>query len=197
MRRVVLFAIASVFSLGFFASCEKNRDVEFPSPSQEEQQFTVAETVDILTKSLTKEDLKDFGLFLRQGSAEESLYLKIQKGDMDYLTGEVSLVPGENYKIINLDLSALGMVPIAGTVDAIKLAVYLVEANLCIWNPELLGKALEKLNGTVNVTMYGMYHVEFRAVTDDQTGNVSVQPFFVDSSDPTSAIPFDTLFSMI
>ena len=197
MRRVILFAVATVVSLGFFASCEKNRDVEIPAPAQAEQQYTAAETIDILTKALTKEDLKDLSLFLKQGSAEGAIYLKIQKEEADYLTGEVSLVAGEKYKIVNLDLLALGMVPISGTVDALKLAVYLVEANLCVWNAEMLAQSLEKLNSTIDVTMMGMYFVEFRAVADEQTGNVAIKPFFVLNDNPETAILLEDMLELL
>ena len=161
------------------------------------EEYTAAETVDILTKALTAEDLKDLSLFLKQGSAESSIYLEIQKDETEYISGEVGLISGDYYKIVNLNLLALGQVPIVGTVDVLKLAVYLVEANLCVWNDELLATSLEKVNSTLDVTMMGMYFVEFRAVIDEQTGKASIKPFLVSMFDPTSAILLEDLLNML
>ena len=197
MKKVISFAVATVVSLGFFASCEKDRNVEISAPSQEEQQYTAAETVDILTKALTVEDLKDLSLFLKQGNAESSIYLKIQKDETEYISGEVGLVAGECYKIVNLDLIALGQVPIVGTVDALKLAIYLVEANLCGWNDELLAMSLEKVNSAIDVDMMSLYYVEFRAAIDELTGKVSIMPFLVSNNDPATAILLEDLLNMM
>lgn len=198
--RFFSFILASVAAISLLASCEK---AERAVVAEEEtvaaagQELTVAEAVDALTKSVTKEDLKDLSLFLKAGSTDSSIYLKITDGEEETVSGEVSLVAGENRKLVGLNLMIYKALPVTGTVDVIQAGLYLAKARLCIWDPELLNESLAKANEAIKVDMAYMYHVELRAVEDAETGTTSISVFLVNNSNPDDVLNVSDLIAML
>lgn len=198
--RFFSFILASVAAISLLASCEK---VERAVVAEEEtvaaavQELTVAEAVDALTKSVTKEDLKDLSLFLKAGSTDSSIYLKISDGEEETVSGEVSLVAGENRKLVGLNLMVYEAMPVTGTVDVIQAGLYLAKARLCIWDPELLNESLAKANEAIKVDMAYMYHVELRAVEDAEAGTTTISVFLVNNSDPDNVLNVSDLIAML
>ena len=201
--RINVFSLALVPAVALFvlASCQK---AERPAIVEEEktvavvdnQDITVAEAVDVLTKSVTKEDLKDLSLFLKQGSADSSIYLKIADGETEMLSGEVSLVAGENYKVIGLNLMVFNALPVVGTIDEVALAVGLAKANLFIWNEEKLVENLAIANSAVAIQVAGMYHFEFRPFVDEESGKTSIEPYLVSNDNPDEVLLISDLIAM-
>ena len=194
MKTRSLFLIAAVSLFAAF-SCSKQEE-PLNEPQQEAAAVTVPEAVDILTKSLTREDLEDLSLFLKLGDSERSLYLEIVKDGQPLVTGEVSLTAETGIRYIGLDLLALGQIPVAGGIDAWNLAIHMAGAELAKWNPELLAKELEQVNAAVNVSVMYLYRLEFHPVLDEETGAYSIEAFLVDVEDPTSVIPLRQLLAL-
>ena len=198
--RFFSFILASVAAISLLASCEK---AERAVVAEEEtvaaagQELTVAEAVDALTKSVTKEDLKDLSLFLKAGSTDSSIYLKITDGEEETVSGEVSLVAGENRKLVGLNLMIYEALPVTGTVDVIQAGLYLAKARLCIWDPALLNESLAKANEAIKVDMAYMYHVELRAVEDTEAGTTSISVFLVNNSNPDDVLNVSDLIAML
>ena len=198
--RFFSFILASVAALSLLASCEK---AERAVVAEEEtvaaagQELTVAEAVDALTKSVTKEDLKDLSLFLKAGSTDSSIYLKITDGEEETVSGEVSLVAGENRKLVGLNLMIYESLPVTGTVDVIQAGLYLAKARLCIWDPELLNESLAKANEAIKVDMAYMYHVELRAVEDTEAGTTTISVFLVNNGNPDDVLNISDLIAML
>lgn len=198
--RFFSFILASVAALSLLASCEK---AERAVVAEEEtvaaagQELTVAEAVDALTKSVTKEDLKDLSLFLKAGSTDSSIYLKITDGEEETVSGEVSLVAGENRKLVGLNLMIYESLPVTGTVDVIQAGLYLAKARLCIWDPELLNESLAKANEAIKVDMAYMYHVELRAVEDTEAGTTTISVFLVNNGNPDDVLNVSDLIAML
>lgn len=198
--RFFSFILASVAALSLLASCEK---AERAVVAEEEtvaaagQELTVAEAVDALTKSVTKEDLKDLSLFLKAGSTDSSIYLKITDGEEETVSGEVSLVAGENRKLVGLNLMIYESLPVTGTVDVIQAGLYLAKARLCIWDPELLNESLAKANEAIKVDMAYMYHVELRAVEDTEAGTITISVFLVNNGNPDDVLNVSDLIAML
>ncbi len=198
--RFFSFILASVAAISLLASCEK---AERAVVAEEEtvvaagQELTVAEAVDALTKSVTKEDLKDLSLFLKAGSTDSSIYLKITDGEEETVSGEVSLVAGENRKLVGLNLMIYESLPVTGTVDVIQAGLYLAKARLCIWDPELLNESLAKANEAIKVDMAYMYHVELRAVEDTEAGTTTISVFLVNNGNPDDVLNVSDLIAML
>ena len=198
--RFFSFILASVAAISLLASCEK---AERAVVAEEEtvaaagQELTVAEAVDALTKSVTKEDLQDLSLFLKAGSTDRSIYLKINDGEDEMVSGEVSLVAGENRKLVGLNLMVYEAMPVTGTVDVIQAGLYLAKARLCIWDPELLNESLAKANEAIKVDMAYMYHVELRAVEDAEAGTTSISVFLVNNSNPDDVLNISDLIALL
>ena len=198
--RFFSFILASVAAISLLASCEK---AERAVVAEEEtvaaagQELTVAEAVDALTKSVTKEDLKDLSLFLKAGSTDSSIYLKITDGEEETVSGEVSLVAGENRKLVGLNLMIYEALPVTGTVDVIQAGLYLAKARLCIWDPELLNESLAKANEAIKVDMAYMYHVELRAVEDTEAGTTTISVFLVNNGNPDDVLNVSDLIAML
>jgi hypothetical protein len=198
--RFFSFILASVAAISLLASCEK---AERAVVAEEEtvaaagQELTVAEAVDALTKSVTKEDLKDLSLFLKAGSTDSSIYLKITDGEEETVSGEVSLVAGENRKLVGLNLMIYESLPVTGTVDVIQAGLYLAKARLCIWDPQLLNESLAKANEAIKVDMAYMYHVELRAVEDTEAGTTSISVFLVNNGNPDDVLNISDLIAML
>ena len=198
--RFFSFILASVAAISLLASCEK---AERAVVAEEEtvaaagQELTVAEAVDALTKSVTKEDLKDLSLFLKAGSTDSSIYLKITDGEEETVSGEVSLVAGENRKLVGLNLMIYESLPVTGTVDVIQAGLYLAKARLCIWDPELLNESLAKANEAIKVDMAYMYHVELRAVEDTEAGTTTISVFLVNNGNPDDVLNISDLIAML
>lgn len=198
--RFFSFILASVAAISLLVSCEK---AERAVVAEEEtvaaagQELTVAEAVDALTKSVTKEDLKDLSLFLKAGSTDSSIYLKITDGEEETVSGEVSLVAGENRKLVGLNLMIYEALPVTGTVDVIQAGLYLAKARLCIWDPELLNESLAKANEAIKVDMAYMYHVELRAVEDTEAGTTTISVFLVNNSNPDDVLNVSDLIAML
>ena len=198
--RFFSFILASVAAISLLASCEK---AERAVVAEEEtvvaagQELTVAEAVDALTKSVTKEDLKDLSLFLKAGSTDSSIYLKINDGEEEMVSGEVSLVAGENRKLVGLNLMIYESLPVTGTVDVIQAGLYLAKARLCIWDPQLLNESLAKANEAIKVDMAYMYHVELRAVEDTEAGTTTISVFLVNNGNPDDVLNISDLIAML
>lgn len=198
--RFFSFILASVAAISLLASCEK---AERAVVAEEEtvaaagQELTVAEAVDALTKSVTKEDLQDLSLFLKAGSTDSSIYLKINDGEDEMVSGEVSLVAGENRKLVGLNLMVYEAMPVTGTVDVIQAGLYLAKARLCIWDPQLLNESLAKANEAIKVDMAYMYHVELRAVEDAEAGTTSISVFLVNNSNPDDVLNISDLIALL
>ena len=198
--RFISFILAPVAAISLLASCEK---AERAVVAEEEtvaaagQELTVAEAVDALTKSVTKEDLKDLSLFLKLGSTDSSIYLKINDGEDEMVSGEVSLVAGENRKLVGLNLMIYEALPVTGTVDVIQAGLYLAKARLCIWDPELLNESLAKANEAIKVDMAYMYHVELRAVEDTEAGTTTISVFLVNNGNPDDVLNISDLIAML
>lgn len=198
--RFFSFILASIAAISLLASCEK---AERAVVAEEEtvaaagQELTVAEAVDALTKSVTKEDLKDLSLFLKLGSTDSSIYLKINDGEDEMVSGEVSLVAGENRKLVGLNLMIYESLPVTGTVDVIQAGLYLAKARLCIWDPELLNESLAKANEAIKVDMAYMYHVELRAVEDTEAGTTTISVFLVNNGNPDDVLNISDLIAML
>lgn len=198
--RFFSFILASVAAISLLASCEK---AERAVVAEEEtvaaagQELTVAEAVDALTKSVTKEDLQDLSLFLKLGSTDSSIYLKINDGEDEMVSGEVSLVAGENRKLVGLNLMVYEAMPVTGTVDVIQAGLYLAKARLCIWDPQLLDESLAKANEAIKVDMAYMYHVELRAVESEEGGNASIEVFLVNNSNPDDVLNVSDLIALL
>lgn len=198
--RFFSFILASVAAISLLASCEK---AERAVVAEEEtvaaagQELTVAEAVDALTKSVTKEDLQDLSLFLKAGSTDSSIYLKINDGEDEMVSGEVSLVAGENRKLVGLNLMVYEAMPVTGTVDVIQAGLYLAKARLCIWDPQLLNESLAKANEAIKVDMAYMYHVELRAIESEEGGNASIEVFLVNNSNPDDVLNVSDLIALL
>lgn len=198
--RFFSFILASVAAISLLASCEK---AERAVVAEEEtvaaagQELTVAEAVDALTKSVTKEDLQDLSLFLKAGSTDSSIYLKINDGEDEMVSGEVSLVAGENRKLVGLNLMVYEAMPVTGTVDVIQAGLYLAKARLCIWDPQLLDESLAKANEAIKVDMAYMYHVELRAIESEEGGNASIEVFLVNNSNPDDVLNVSDLIALL
>ena len=108
MKTRVLILVTALSLLGFL-SCSKQEE---PVPEQQEEvkALSVPEAVEVLTKSLTKEDLEGLSLFLKQGEAERSLYLEIARDGEPLVSGEVSLVTEKGFRYVGLDLLVLGQI---------------------------------------------------------------------------------------
>lgn len=197
----IILAVASAMSLMLVASCNKAERIVVPEEEiagvAEDSGITVAEAVDNLTKSVTKEDLKDLSLFLKLGSTDSSIYLKINDGEEETVSGEVSLVAGENRKLVGLNLMVYEALPVTGTVDVIQAGLYLAKARLCIWDPELLNESLAKANEAIKVDMAYMYHVELRAVEDTEAGTTSISVFLVNNGNPDDVLNISDLIAML
>lgn len=199
--RFFSFILASVAAISLLASCEKaERDIiveEETVAVVDDEEISVAEAVDVLTKSVTKEDLKDLSLFLKAGSTDSSIYLKINDGEEEMVSGEVSLVAGENRKLVGLNLMIYEALPVTGTVDVIQAGLYLAKARLCIWDPELLNESLAKANEAIKVDMAYMYHVELRAVEDTEAGTTTISVFLVNNGNPDDVLNISDLIAML
>ena len=198
MKAKFLFLSLASASILLIASCNK---MEAPTPVADEplaeESVTVPEAVDILTKSITKEDLQDLSLFLKEGEAERSLYLKIEKGGTTLLSGEIGLVEGEHYKVLNLDLKAVSYITITGTVDLLKLATGLAGARLSIGNELWLQESLAFANSAVDVKVTDGSYLEFRPYVDDETGKTTIEAYLVSFEDPDDATLVSALIELL
>ena len=195
MKTRVLILVTALSLLGFL-SCSKQEE-PVPEPQQEEvKALSVPEAVEVLTKSLTKEDLEGLSLFLKQGEAERSLYLEIARDGEPLVSGEVSLVTEKGFRYVGLDLLVLGQIPVTGNIDTWNLALYMAEAELVKGNPECLASALEKVNAAINVNVLFAYRLEFHPVQDEQTGEIAIEPFLVDIADPESMVSVVELLAL-
>ena len=196
MKTRVLILVTALSLLGFL-SCSKQEE-PVPERQQEEvKALSVPEAVEVLTKSLTKEDLEGLSLFLKQGEAERSLYLEIAMDGEPLVSGEVSLVTEKGFRYVGLDLLVLGQIPVTGNIDTWNLALYMAEAELVKGNPEYLASALEKVNAAINVNVLFAYRLEFHPVQDEQTGEIAIEPFLVDISDPESRVSVAELLALL
>lgn len=195
MKTRVLILVTALSLLGFL-SCSKQEE-PVPEPQQEEvKALSVPEAVEVLTKSLTKEDFEGLSLFLKQGEAERSLYLEIARDGEPLVSGEVSLVTEKGFRYVGLDLLVLGQIPVTGNIDTWNLALYMAEAELVKGNPESLASALEKVNAAINVNVLFAYRLEFHPVQDEQTGEIAIEPFLVDIADPESMVSVVELLAL-
>ena len=196
MKTRVLILVTALSLLGFL-SCSKQEE-PVPEPQQEEvKALSVPEAVEVLTKSLTKEDLEGLSLFLKQGEADRSLYLEIARDGEPLVSGEVSLVTEKGFRYVGLDLLVLGQIPVTGNIDTWNLALYMAEAELVKGNPESLASALEKVNAAINVNVLFSYRLEFHPVQDEQTGEIAIEPFLVDIADPESMVSVVELLALL
>lgn len=196
MKTRVLILVTALSLLGFL-SCSKQEE-PVPEPQQEEvKALSVPDGVEVLTKSLTKEDLEGLSLFLKQGEADRSLYLVIARDGEPLVSGEVSLVTEKGFRYVGLDLLVLGQIPVTGNIDTWNLALYMAEAELVKGNPESLASALEKVNAAINVNVLFAYRLEFHPVEDEQTGELAIEPFLVDISDPESRVSVAELLALL
>lgn len=195
MKTRVLILVTALSLLGFL-SCSKQEE-PVPEPQQEEvKALSVPEAVEVLTKSLTKEDLEGLSLFLKQGEADRSLYLEIARDGEPLVSGEVSLVTEKGFRYVGLDLLVLGQIPVTGNIDTWNLVLYMAEAELVKGNPESLASALEKVNAAINVNVLFAYRLEFHPVQDEQTGEIAIEPFLVDIADPESRVSVVELLAL-
>lgn len=195
MKTRVLILVTALSLLGFL-SCSKQEE-PVPEPQQEEVKvLSVPEAVEVLTKSLTKEDLEGLSLFLKQREAERSLYLEIARDGEPLVSGEVSLVTEKGFRYVGLDLLVLGQIPVTGNIDTWNLALYMAEAELVKRNPVCLSSALEKVNAAINVNVLFAYRLEFHPVQDEQTGEIAIEPFLVDIADPESMVSVVELLAL-
>lgn len=195
MKTRVLILVTALSLLGFL-SCSKQEE-PVPERQQEEvKALSVPEAVEVLTKSLTKEDLEGLSLFLKQGEADRSLYLEIARDGEPLVSGEVSLVTEKGFRYVGLDLLVLGQIPVTGNIDTWNLALYMAEAELVKGNPECLASALEKVNAAINVNVLFAYRLEFHPVQDEQTGEIAIEPFLVDIADPESMVSVVELLAL-
>lgn len=196
MKTRVLILVTALSLLGFL-SCSKQEE-PVPEPQQEEvKTLSVPEAVEVLTKSLTKEDFEGLSMFLKQGEAERSLYLEIARDGEPLVSGEVSLVTEKGFRYVGLDLLVLGQIPVTGNIDTWNLALYMAEAELVKGNPECLASALEKVNAAINVNVLFAYRLEFHPVQDEQTGEIAIEPFLVDIADPESMVSVVELLALL
>ena len=195
MKTRVLILVTALSLLGFL-SCSKQEE-PVPEPQQEEvKALSVPEAVEVLTKSLTKEDFEGLSLFLKQGDADRSLYLEIARDGEPLVSGEVSLVTEKGFRYVGLDLLVLGQIPVTGNIDTWNLALYMAEAELVKGNPDCLASALEKVNAAINVNVLFAYRLEFHPVQDEQTGEIAIEPFLVDIADPESMVSVVELLAL-
>lgn len=195
MKTRVLILVTALSLLGFL-SCSKQEE-PVPEPQQEEvKALSVPEAVEVLTKSLTKEDLEGLSLFLKQGEAERSLYLEIARDGEPLVSGEVSLVTEKGFRYVGLDLLVLGQIPVTGNIDTWNLALYMAEAVLVKRNPDCLSSALEKVNAAINVNVLFAFRLEFHPVQDEQTGEIAIEPFLVDIENPESMVSVVELLAL-
>ena len=196
MKTRVLILVTALSLLGFL-SCSKQEE-PVPEPQKEEvKALSVPEAVEVLTKSLTKEDFEGLSLFLKQGEADRSLYLEIARDGEPLVSGEVSLVTEKGFRYVGLDLLVLGQIPVTGNIDTWNLALYMAEAELVKGNPESLASALEKVNAAINVNVLFAYRLEFHPVQDEQTGEIAIEPFLVDIADPESMVSVAELLALL
>ena len=195
-----VFAMALAAATLFGAvSCNKESEPVPEDNAVEEVaagDMSVAEAVDILTKSITKEDLEGLSLFLKSGNTDGFIYLEIAKEGTTMVSGEVGMTQGEKRKVVSLDLSLFSAMPVKGTVDVLGLGVNLAAMKLFLKWDNALEKYLAKANEAIDVVVYGgLYYVAICLVEDAETGAVGYEPFLLSSMDPSTRISIKDLLS--
>ena len=198
--KVFAMALAAAALLGA-VSCNKESE-PVPEDNAAEEiaagDISVAEAVDILTKSITKEDLEGLSLFLKSGNTDGFIYLEIAQEGTAMVSGEVGLAQGEKRKVVSLDLSLFGAMPLKGTVDVVELGVNLAAMKLFRKWDNALEKYLEKANEAIDVVIYGgLYYVAICLVEDTETGAIGYEPFLLSSMDPGTRISIMALLSSL
>ena len=185
----VLFGIMAAMSI--LAACSKEDAIfvdEGVLTEATTESVSVPEAVEVLTKSLTKEDLEGLSLFIKGGSTDESIYLDIVKDDNSLVKGEISRIEGDGYyKIFNLDLMVMNAIPVSGTVDALKLSAALARLGLGLFSDELTESNLSKANACIDVTVMMLYKLELAVIEDPDNGRKKLDAVIVDPSNPDSA----------
>lgn len=180
MKKIVFALFAAALALGLF-SCSKNDEpaVE-PVPAEEADEAAyLAERIDLLTRSITLEDLKDLKLFLDWGETPGTIYLDITKGGQPFVKGEVGLSATEKGRCISLNLLAFEAVPIQGYVYALPLAKALLEARLYKGDEVLFVEALAAVNEAVDVQVLYTYDLQYLLVVDPESGIPAVGWYLV------------------
>lgn len=181
MKRISYILLIAVLAISSAVSCSKGSAE--PEVPVQESQLSPAEAVKVLTKALTKEDLKGLSLFLKGGSVDESLYLEIKRDGTSYVAGEVGLTSGPDYKLVSLNVQVLNAISVNGTVDAWKVATYLTLARLAS-TPVIRQAFLDKANSAIDVLVLSDFYVRIYPIEDEQTKAISFEIVLIDKTNP-------------
>ena len=108
---------------------------------------------------------------------------------------------------MNCEILAVGTELLLGEIantDAQMISLGLSELGINVYhhtvvgdNPARLSAALEKVNAAINVNVLFAYRLEFHPVQDEQTGEIAINPFLVDISDPESRVSVAELLALL
>ena len=182
--------------LVMFAACSKETVLpEVPEEPQQEEQVTVPEAVDILTKSLSKEDFEGVGVFVKDGDTDGTLYFDITKEGESIVSGEIGIAMTEEGRELYLDLMIMNALPVKGTVDVVPFTAAYMQAKASVFSMDICYLFLRKVNANINITVANFYDLTFEVVKDPETCRNSIIPYLI-SLDGGSKISLVDLFGM-
>lgn len=194
--RSILFAASALLIL---AACSKESvipEVEDPVQEPQEEVVTVPEAVDVLTKAITPEDLKGLSLFIKEGETDGTFYIDVAKDGSSMVKGEIGrVVTEEEGKVLYLDLTIYGALPVKGTVHVLSAAVNYLKAQSTVFSMDLCYLNLMKLNSSFDISVAGMYYLNFEVEKDPETCRNSIVPYLV-ASDGSGKVDISTLLAM-
>ena len=175
MKRIVTIISIWAVALGLgLVSCTKSEQPEV-EPAPDATVTYLEDHVDLLTRSLTAEDLQDVGLFVRLGDTPGTLYVDITKGGISYVKGEIGRVSTQYGGCYTLNLLLFDAIPVAGNIFAWPLAKAMLEVALYSQDPQLLAEAVAKVNQAVDVQVMDVFDLQYLPVVDPESGETSLQ----------------------
>ena len=175
MKKIVFILSVWAVALGIgLVSCSKSEEPE-EAPVSAEKVAYLEDHVDLMTRSLTPEDLKDIGLFVRLGDTPGTLYVDITKGGISYVKGEIGRISTQYGGCYTLNLMLFDAIPVEGNILAWPLAKGMLETALYSGDPELLAEALATVNQAVDVKVMYEFDLQYLPVANPESGEMTLQ----------------------
>lgn len=188
----VRFVFAAALALAL-ASCNKLAVVEQPVPQdiQQEEKISaeeVAYNLELATKAVAEDEetMEKLGLFLQEGKDGDHLYIEVTRGESCYVKGEVGLVKVDGRLVLDLDVLAMGFIPIRGTIDPVQFVKYYVLADLSndVYDAY---RNVAKANENIDILVYEAYTIYLDLELGETDKDFAVKLYMANLEDQESS----------